>query len=248
MKILKNIFKAFRWIVAILVVLFALATFLGESYGKTVTLVLIAVILVYWPVSLSVRIGNKASVILRILSIVVLTGLLQWVFVSPPKTTIYRSDESRQELMELYDICMSDWPVNTQEYDIETEYGKVHVLECGKKGNPPLVMFHAASMGAHSWAENLEPLISHFHIFSFDNPGEGNKSELADALVFPSSPQEVATMYKQLLDKLDIDSAVVFGASNGGFIAQNLAYFYPEKVSEMVFQFAGNYSGVSTNF
>jgi hypothetical protein len=61
-------------------------------------------------------------------------------------------------------------------------------------------MFHAASMGAHSCAENLEPVLDHYYIYSFDNPGEGNKSELNDALVFPSSPKEVADLYKKLLD------------------------------------------------
>ena len=112
-------------------------------------------------------------------------------------------------------------------------YGKVHVLECGNSGKPPLVMFHAASMGAHSWAENLEPLIEHYHIYSFDNPGEGNKSELYNVLVFPKNPKEVAELYNTLLDSLHVDSAVVFGASNGGFIAQNLAYYHPEKVSKL---------------
>lgn len=94
-------------------------------------------------------------------------------------------------------------------------------------------MLHAASMGAHSWAENLDPLLEHFHIFSIDNPGEGNRSELKDALIFPESPEELADLYAALLDSLEIDSAVVFGASNGGFIAQSLAYFHPEKVSRL---------------
>jgi len=45
-------------------------------------------------------------------------------------------------------------------------------------------MFHAASMGAHSWAENLEPVINHYNIYAFDNPGEGNRSELNYSVTF----------------------------------------------------------------
>lgn len=233
MNILKGIFKAIRWLVAILIVLFSIATFMGESYGQTVCLVLVAVLLVYWPKSISHKMKPFISTAIRILFIIVLIAIKQIAFRSEPKSSIYKSDNDRQELMAVYDQCMKDWPVSTRSHYLETQYGRVHVLECGSPSNPPLVMFHAASMGAHSWSVNLEPIIDHYHIYSFDNPGEGNRSELNDVLIFPSSPGEVADLYKAMLDELKIDSAVVFGASNGGFIAQNLAYYYPEKVSKM---------------
>ena len=233
MKAVRNIFGLIRWIVAILIILFAIATFLGKSYGQTICLLLIALLIVYWPGIISERLNKLVSISIRILSILILIGIKMVVFKSEPKTSIYKSDEAKQEVMAIYDQCMNDWPENIKEINISTEYGRVHILECGNTEKTPLVMLHAASMGAHSWAENLEPLIDHYHIFSIDNPGEGNKSELKDALVFPSSPKEVADLYKAILDDLHIDNAVVFGASNGGFIAQNLAFYYPEKVSKM---------------
>jgi pimeloyl-ACP methyl ester carboxylesterase len=155
-------------------------------------------------------------------------------FRSAPKSTLYTSEQSKVELMNIYKECMSGWPSDTRNRFIKTQYGKVHLLECGNEEDPPLVLLHAASMGAHSWTENLPPLLGHYHIFSIDNPGEGNKSELNDVLVFPSTPKEVADLYATLLDTLHVDSAILFGASNGGFIAQNLAFYHPEKVSRMV--------------
>jgi pimeloyl-ACP methyl ester carboxylesterase len=207
---------------------------MGKSYGQTVCLVLVAILLVYWPDALSSRMSKTVSTAVRIFSIVLLIAIKQIAFRSEPKSSIYKSENNKQELIAIYDKCMEDWPNNTHEHYITSPYGVVHVLECGNPGFPTLIMFHAASMGAHSWAENLEPIIDHYHIYSFDNPGEGNKSELNDALVFPSSPEEVADLYNSLLDELHIESAVVFGASNGGFIAQNLAYYYPERVNKMV--------------
>jgi pimeloyl-ACP methyl ester carboxylesterase len=233
MKTVKSIFKVIRWVIAVLILLFALATFMGNNYGQTACLILIAILLVYWPNIFSQRFNITVSSSIRILTILVLIVIKQTVFKSGPKTSIYRSEESKQELMAIYDNCMNDWPKDTKSHYITTQYGKVHVLECGNINNPPLVMLHAASMGAHSWAENLKPVLDHYHIYSFDNPGEGNRCELNDALVFASSPEEIADLYKYLLDELHIDSAIVFGASNGGFIAQILAYYYPEKVVKM---------------
>ncbi len=233
MKTVNNIFKAIRWFAATFIVLFSIATFMGKSYGQTTCLVLVAILLVYWPDKISQKMNKTLSTTVRLLSIVLLLAMKQFVFTSEPKTSIYKSEEAKQELMVIYSQCMEDWPDSTKEHYISTKYGKVHILECGNPEKPSLVMFHAASMGAHSWAENLEPLLKNYHIYSFDNPGEGNKSELHDALIFPSSPKEIADLYKELLDELKIDSAVVFGASNGGFIAQNLAFYYPEKVTKL---------------
>jgi len=94
-------------------------------------------------------------------------------------------------------------------------------------------MIHAASMGAHSWLENLEPLLDEYRIYSFDNIGEGNMSQLNDALVYPNSSKKIGDLYSALIDSLGIDSAPVFGASNGGYISMCLAYYHPEKVERL---------------
>jgi pimeloyl-ACP methyl ester carboxylesterase len=231
MKTLQTIFRILGWILAILILIFALATFLGKNYGQTAVLILVAVLLVYWPKAIHEKLKPTFSIGIRLLSIVVLIFLMQTVFSSGPKTSIYRSDQHRDKILKSYDTCLEYWPETTRSLHVSTEYGKVHFLECRNTEKPALVLLHAASMGAHSWAENLEPLLDEYHIYSFDNPGEGNRSELSDAMVFPSTPEEVASMYAGIFDSLGIESAVVFGASNGGFIAQNLAYYYPKKVS-----------------
>jgi pimeloyl-ACP methyl ester carboxylesterase len=234
MKAFRIFFTLLRWIFALLILLFALATFFGGNYGQTICLALIAIILVYWPVFIKNKLGKTASISLRLLALMILVGFVQWVFISPPKTSIYRTEQHQQDLIAEYNKCLQAWPTETKEYDLSTQYGTVHVLEVGNATNPPLVMLHAASMGAHSWAENLAPVLDSYRVFAIDNIGEGNKSVLIDALVFPSSPQEVADFYNALFDQLEIDSAVVFGASNGGFIAQNLAYYHPEKVRKLI--------------
>ena len=62
-------------------------------------------------------------------------------------------------------------------------------------------MIHAASMGAPSWAENLALLLDHYRIYSVDNIGEGNKSELYDPLRYPKNQQEIAEHARQAAEE-----------------------------------------------
>jgi pimeloyl-ACP methyl ester carboxylesterase len=129
---------------------------------------------------------------------------------------------------------LKDWPGNTESIYVGTKYGQVHILAIGSKKLPPLLMLHAASMGAHSWAENLHPFTNKYRIYAIDNIGEGNKSKLIDVLKYPNSPKEIADLYAFIANSLKIERSPVLGASNGGFIAQIYAYYYPEKVESLV--------------
>jgi len=150
-----------------------------------------------------------------------------------PKTSIYRSEKHKKELRAIYNEKMKDWPDGYEDIMIETSYGTVHVVACGDKMNPPILLLHAASMGAHSWAENLPALLNKYRVYAIDNIGEGNKSELADVLVFPSDGKELADLYAELTDELGIERSPIIGASNGGFITLIYAYYYPDRVSRI---------------
>ncbi|MGQ8336805.1 alpha/beta fold hydrolase [Sunxiuqinia sp. A32] len=222
-----------KWIIITGLVLFSLATFMGGAYAQTLLLLLIATSIVFWPKTIERKWDRKASLISRIVFLLLLI-IIKVVFLGgEPKTSIYTSEENRKILTNIYDQKVKDWPVETEDIFIVTSYGKVHVLACGAKENPPILLFHAASMGAHSWAENLPPLLDHYRIYAIDNIGEGNKSALIDATVYPNSPKEIANFYALIADSLGIKSSPVFGASNGGYIAQVYAYYYPEKVESL---------------
>lgn len=233
MKLLNITFQTLKYILVLLIALFALATFMGKNYGQTVCLALAAGTLIYWPLIVKKRTGKRFSLILRIASFVVFMGLNFTFFSSGPKTTIYTSDENRQKLMELYNNKLASWPAGTYDIYIDTDYGIMHILSCGSPENPPLVLLHAASMGAHSWAENIDALIDRYHIYAIDNIGEGNKSVLKHAGKFPKTGKEIADLYASVFDSLKIKQAHVFGASNGGYIAQVLAFHHPEKVKSL---------------
>lgn len=229
-KIFQNILKL---ILFALIILFSIATFMGKSYMQTGMLLLLAITLAWWPKVFLNRWNKAVSNTIRLTLIVVLI-LISFVGFKPePKKSIYLSDRLEDELMKIYDEKTAYWPEDTEDLYIDSKYGRVHVLACGNKENPPLIMVHAASMGAHSWAENLESLLHRFRIYSVDNIGEGNKSVLKDALVYPDNQKEVADHFAFLMDHMGVGSAPLFGASNGGFIIQCFASYYPERVESL---------------
>lgn len=231
--IIKPIFNIFRCLLALLIFLFSIATLMGHSYMQTFFLCLLVLTILYWPSALREKWNQRISNIIRLSSIVVLFLVSFLVFKPEPKNSIYLSDQMEAELMEIYDQKVTHWPEGTEDIYIETQYGKVHLLACGDLQNPPLVMIHAASMGAHSWAENLAPLLNHYRIYSIDNIGEGNKSQLNNALEYPETQKEIADHVASIMDALGVESSPLFGASNGGFVAMCYTYYYPARVESL---------------
>jgi pimeloyl-ACP methyl ester carboxylesterase len=222
-----------RYLLAAAVLLFSVATLMGHSYVQTFLLWLLILALVYWPPIFKKNWGSGISALVRISTVLLLFIIGFMVFAPGPKESIYISEELRQNLMEVYDQRIMQWPEGTESIFIQTQYGKVHILACGDTENPPLVMIHAASMGAHSWAENLEPLLEDYRVYAIDNIGEGNKSELDNAVKYPESQQEIADHFASVMDALGIESAPLLGASNGGFVAMCYTHYYPHRVQSL---------------
>jgi pimeloyl-ACP methyl ester carboxylesterase len=211
--------------------LIAVATFLSGAYLQTISLLAIMTALFYWPFFT----GKKRFHLATRTIFMGLMILLQFtLFRGEPKQSIYLDESSKDELYSIYIAKMNHWPEGTEQIFIDTEYGKVHVLAYGDKKLPPILLFHAASMAAHSWAENINPLMDHFRIYAIDNIGEGNLSELKDALVFPETSKEIADLYAYIVNELGVVRSPVIGASNGGYIAQAYAHHYPEKVESII--------------
>lgn len=114
-----------KWILALLLFLFSLATLMGHSYLQTFLLWLAVAILFYWPSSVESRWNKRTSSILRWASVILLLLVSFLAFKPEPKESIYLSDISREELMRIYDNHTQDWPAGTENIYLETSYGRV---------------------------------------------------------------------------------------------------------------------------
>lgn len=56
----------------------------------------------------------------------------------------FKSLEGKHLVYESYDKLLELWEVDKEEQDIETRYGKTHIIIFGNKANPSLLLFHGS--------------------------------------------------------------------------------------------------------
>ncbi|RJP80555.1 MAG: alpha/beta fold hydrolase [Candidatus Zixiibacteriota bacterium] len=97
------------------------------------------------------------------------------------------------------------------------------------KGNP-LVMIMGLRRNIEWWYRQIPALSQHFQVIAFDNRGAGR----SDKPEMDYSIRLFADDTAALMDALEIDRAHILGISMGGYIAQELAINYPQKVLDLV--------------
>ena len=95
----------------------------------------------------------------------------------------------------------------------------------------PLVLVPGFASGAWSWAGQVDDLSADFRVITFDPRGVSRSKLNEGAFV---SIRAIAEDVAALLDRLDVETAHVMGISFGGFVAQELALAYPERLGKLV--------------
>jgi pimeloyl-ACP methyl ester carboxylesterase len=94
----------------------------------------------------------------------------------------------------------------------------------------PLLFVQGLGYDRHGFGPLPHLLAEDFHVVVFDNRGVGE----SDVPAGPYSVPMLAADAIAVLDAAGIESAYVLGVSLGGFIAQELALTYPERVLKLV--------------
>jgi len=110
------------------------------------------------------------------------------------------------------------------------------------KGHPVLLISGLNSDNA-SWANVCGKLAEHFRVIVFDNRGSG-RSDTPDK-IYPI--REMADDAINLLDHLRIKKCHVIGHSMGGYITQELAIHYPERIGKLILEATASVSSARNN-
>jgi len=97
------------------------------------------------------------------------------------------------------------------------------------KGSP-LILIAGLASDSQSWKPILGGLAEYFKVVIFDNRGIGRTQYPRDS--FRISALALDTVC--LLDALAIKKADILGHSMGGYIAQEIAIEYPERVNRLI--------------
>ncbi len=145
---------------------------------------------------------------------------------------VYRSKAGYDIMMHLYHEGLSKWGVPYKETDVDTAYGKTHVIICGLSNTKPLVLIHGlASNSGLNWIYKIKDLSRDHRVFAVDVIGDAGKSR---PVRFPKNHKDYADWLNEVFSSLGIDNAMIVGNSGGGFISHWFQYYYPHKVEKMV--------------
>ncbi len=158
-------------------------------------------------------------------------------------TSLYTSPETEARFMAIYDEKMAEWPVPYEDLYVDTQYGTVHVIASGPEDAPPMLLLHASGVSGWSWKFNAEELSQNYRIYAIDLISDAGKSRFASMDHIMKTGQDEADLYAEIADQLGVEKAFVVGASEGGFIASNLAIYYPERVEKLVLMGPMGYAG-----
>jgi pimeloyl-ACP methyl ester carboxylesterase len=104
----------------------------------------------------------------------------------------------------------------------------LEIVECGQ--GHPLLFLHGGGGNLNARQQFVAPLSANRRLIAPSHPGFGN-SGLPDWL---DSVDDIAYLYLELMDRLDLRDPDVIGCSIGGWIAAEMATKSPERIRRLV--------------
>ena len=141
--------------------------------------------------------------------------------------TIYKSEEGKQKILELYDRQLKRLNVPYRDLYVETSFGRTHLIETGSPEGEPLLVFHG---GNATTAYNLltcDFLFMDFHIYAVDTIGHPGKSAETSLSAFS---YDYGKWVGEVIDALGYEQISLFGGSFGGGIIAKAMCTVPEKI------------------
>ena len=104
-----------------------------------------------------------------------------------------------------------------------------HMFEAGASSSPPLLYLHGTFLG-NLWLDFHLALTQQLHVFAPDTPGFG----LTARPDWMRDMSDYVLYFRDLLDTLGLEKVTLVGHSLGGWMAAELAVWYPERVEKLV--------------
>lgn len=90
--------------------------------------------------------------------------------------TIYKSEKGREAVLSLYDKQLQRLPVPYRDINIDTSFGKTHLIETGNLSGILLLAFHGGNITSAYNLLACDFLLDDFRIYAVDTIGHSGKS------------------------------------------------------------------------
>lgn len=145
--------------------------------------------------------------------------------------SIYRSEKSKKEVLELYDRQMESLKLLYTDLYIDTSFGKAHLIVCGSQTGKPLLVFHGGNATTAYNLKYCDFLLEEFHIFAVDTIGHPGKS--TEVSLSPRN-QDYGKWAVEVIKGLGFRKMACFGGSFGAGIIVKAMCVAPEAVERSV--------------
>ena len=160
-------------------------------------------------------------------------------------SSAFKTRDGEIEYRAAYDAALQSWPVPYEEIDVPTRFGISHVVVCGPKTAPPLVLLHGYMATSLMWAPNVVDFTRDYRVYAIDTMGQPGKS-------IPGEPirdaADYVTWLTATLNALKLDRIYLVGMSYGGWLALEYALAAPARVQKLALLSPGGLAPVVTEF
>ncbi|MGA2518356.1 MAG: alpha/beta hydrolase [Thermodesulfobacteriota bacterium] len=94
----------------------------------------------------------------------------------------------------------------------------------------PLLLIHGYGAGMWVWEKQIDVLSRSYRVYALDLIGHG----FSDRPKIPYTPETYIHFFRDFMDGVEIEKAVLIGNSMGGGIAWAMAILYPERVDRLI--------------
>lgn len=110
----------------------------------------------------------------------------------------------------------------------------VHINDYGTPENceKTIILLHGYLETMYIWSELAESLQDRYRILTMDMPGHGISSTAPGGA--PNSMEYCAEVVKGVLDKCNVEKAIIAGHSMGGYVALLFAKLYPQMCEKVI--------------
>ncbi len=130
-------------------------------------------------------------------------------------TSLYKTPESKQAVLDIYQSKLDALNIDYIEQDTDTQFGLSHVIITGDATKPPLVLIHGSNGCAPIALDVYPSLAKHYQVFAVDVIAQPNKSSETR----PSMKDRSCGVWmNEVIAALGLSDATLVGFSLGGFI------------------------------
>jgi pimeloyl-ACP methyl ester carboxylesterase/membrane protease YdiL (CAAX protease family) len=160
-----------------------------------------------------------------------LLGIARRAEITMSQQSAFKTPQGEAAYLAAYDAAMKSWPVPYEEVNLPSRFGTTHVIICGPKDGPPLVLLHGYMATVTMWSPNITAFSKHYRVYAVDVMGQPGKS-------IPGQPicnaGDFASWLTDAFDALHLDRVFLVGMSYGGWLALNYAIAAPQRICKLV--------------